>query len=115
MAVFRRESEQTMASKDENGSINSRPMRLASIYLMLADGIALTAGELAETTGAGLRTVYRDIERLRAAGLAIEGTQRLGYTLEKVPELTPLFLTKAERAALVAAAPAGLKARLRAL
>jgi predicted DNA-binding transcriptional regulator YafY len=104
-----------MASEDKNGSITSRPMRLASIYLMLADGIALTAAEVAETTGAGLRTVYRDIERLRAAGLAIAGTQRLGYTLDGVPELTPLFLTRAERTALVAAAPAGLKAKLRGL
>ena len=104
-----------MASSDKYGSITSRSMRLASIYLMLADGIVLTAGELAETTGAGLRTIYRDIERLRAAGLAVEGTRRLGYTLEEVPELTPLFLTKAERAALVAVAPSGLKAKLRGL
>ena len=37
-----------MASTEENGSITSRPMRLASIYLMLADGIAITAEEIAE-------------------------------------------------------------------
>lgn len=104
-----------MASAEEYGSITSRPMRLASIFLMLADGIAVTAEDLAATTGAGVRTVYRDIERLRAAGLAVEGTQRLGYTLGQAPELTPLFLTKAERAALVAVAPAGLKAKLRGL
>ena len=104
-----------MASKQENGSITSRPMRLASIYLMLADGIAVTAEALAETTGAGMRTIYRDIDRLRAAGLAVEGTRRLGYTLEEAPELTPLFLTKPERAALVAVAPGALKAKLRGL
>ena len=104
-----------MASAEENGSFTSRPMRLASIYLMLADGIAVTAEALAETTGAGVRTIYRDIDRLRAAGLSVEGTRRLGYTLEEVPELTPLFLTRAERTALVAVAPARLKAKLRGL
>ncbi len=90
-------------------------MRLAMIYLMLADGFSQTAEALSEATGAGKRTIYRDIERLRAAGLEVTGTPRLGYTLESAPELTPLFLTKAERSALVAVAPSGLKARLRAL
>ena len=104
-----------MASTEENGSITSRPMRLASIYLMLADGIAVTAEEMAETTGAGVRTIYRDIDRLRAAGLSVEGTRRLGYTLQEEPELTPLFLTKSERSALVAVAPGALKAKLRGL
>ena len=115
MAVFRRESEETMASTEENGSIGSRPMRLASIYLMLADGTAVTAEALAETTGAGVRTIYRDIDRLRAAGLPVEGTRRMGYALLKEPELTPLFLTKTERTALVAVAPGALKAKLRGL
>jgi predicted DNA-binding transcriptional regulator YafY len=115
MAAFRQESEETMATSEENGSITQRPMRLATIYLMLADGIAQTAEALSEATGSGKRTIYRDIERLRAAGLAVEGTPRLGYTLEAVPELTPLFLTKAERTALVAVAPAGVKTKLRAL
>lgn len=104
-----------MASAEEYGSNTERPMRLATIYLMLADGVVQTADALAEATGAGRRTIYRDIERLRAAGLSIEGTPRYGYTLAAVPELAPLFLSKAERAALVAVAPAGLKAKLRAL
>jgi len=99
MAAFRQESEETMATSEEYGSITSRPMRLAMIYLMLADGLTQTAESLSEATGAGKRTIYRDIERLRAAGLAVEGTPRLGYTLGDEPELTPLFLTKAERAA----------------
>ena len=104
-----------MVSSDKNGSNTARPMRLATIYLMLADGETCTAEALAEATGAGRRTVYRDIERLRAAGLEIKGTTRLGYEIEEVPELTPVFLTRAERSALVAVAPAGLKAKLRGL
>lgn len=90
-------------------------MRLATIYLMLSDGVPQTAEALAESTGAGRRTIYRDIERLRLAGLAVIGTPKVGYTLDALPELTPLFLTRAERAVLIAAAPTGLKAKLRRL
>jgi predicted DNA-binding transcriptional regulator YafY len=90
-------------------------MRLATIYLMLADGVPQTAEALAESTGAGKRTIYRDMEKLRSAGLAVIGTRKVGYTLDALPELTPLFLTRAERAVLLAAAPAGLKAKLRQL
>lgn len=104
-----------MGSDDENGSITNRAMRLAFIYTMLADGAAQSASALAEATGAGKRTVYRDIERLRAAGLEIEGTPRLGFSLGEIPELSPLFLTRAERTALVAVAPTALKAKLRGL
>ena len=104
-----------MASDEEYGSIAGRPVRLATIYLMLADGVVQTAAALAEATGAGKRTIYRDIEQLRSAGLAIEGTPRYGYTLGEAPELAPLFLTKAERSVLVGVAPAAIKAKLRAL
>ena len=104
-----------MSSEDDSGSNTARPMRLATIYLVLADGGLHTASTLAEASGAGKRTVYRDIERLRGVGLELEGTSRLGYRLLEIPELTPLFLTRSERAALVAVAPAGLKAKLRGL
>jgi predicted DNA-binding transcriptional regulator YafY len=104
-----------MNIEDETGSNSRRAMRLGTIYLELADGGVRTAAELADLTGAGLRTVYRDIERLRAVGLSISGTTRLGYQLLGVPQLAPLFLTRAERAALVAVAPAALKAKLRSL
>jgi predicted DNA-binding transcriptional regulator YafY len=84
-------------------------------YLMLADGATCTAAQIGAATGASTRTVFRDIERLRAGGLEIEGTPRTGYALAATPELTPLFLTPAERTALVAVAPTGLKAKLRGL
>lgn len=104
-----------MASNRESGSITARPARLANLYLILADGYAQTAQALADATGAGKRTIYRDIEKLRSAGLEIQGTPKLGYELMKVPELTPLFLTKAERTALAAVAPAAMRAKLRGL
>lgn len=90
-------------------------MRLAMITLMLSDGGLHTAAALAEATGAGRRTVYRDIERLRSAGLDVGGASRTGYRLRRAPELAPLFLTRAERTALLAVAPAGLRSRLRGL
>ena len=99
----------------EIGSNIARPMRLATLYMALTDGAIWTAASLAEAIGASKRTVYRGIEQLRASGLAIEGSSHVGYSLNGVPELRPLFLTSAERTALVAVAPAGLKARLRAL
>lgn len=104
-----------MSLTSENGSNHMRPMRLVMLYLMLADGGRHTAAALAEATGAGRRTVYRDIERLRAAGLKVEGTSRLGYRLLEFPELAPLFLTRAERTTLIGLAPAALKTKLRGL
>lgn len=92
-------------------------VRLGILYLALSEGAGgfLTAASLAASTGSGRRTVYRDIERLRSVGVDIEGASRLGFRLAVAPELAPLFLTRAERSALVALAPAGLKAKLRSL
>ncbi len=90
-------------------------IRLAILYLVLGEGGYKTAASLAAGTGSGLRTVYRDIDRLRAAGVKIEGATRLGYRLAEAPDLAPLFLTRAERTALVAVAPSALKAKLRSL
>ncbi len=104
-----------MSSEEDSGSNGPRPVRLAMLYRMLVDGGLHTAVSLGEATGASKSTVYRDVARLREAGLEIEGTTRLGYRLPRVPELSPLFLTRSERAALVAVAPAGLRAKLRAL
>ena len=104
-----------MGIRDILGGNLSRELRLAMLYLMLSNGALCTAAALASGLGTGLRTVYRDIERLRAAGLDIEGTSHEGYRLAAKPELTPLFLTRAERSALAAVAPTGLKARLRKL
>jgi hypothetical protein len=115
LTVFPPGREQTMGDGDENGSIASRPMRLFSIYLMLGEGPATTAAALSAVTGAAISTIYRDIGRLRAAGLAVKGTQKMGYTIDAAPELAPLFLTKEERTALVALAPAGVRGKLREL
>jgi biotin operon repressor len=116
MSVFPPESEETMAFGEESVSIGSpRPARLAILYLILAGGAVQTAQALAFATGASTRTIYRDLASLRAAGLSIQGTPKLGYELTEAPELTPLFLSRAERTALAGVAPAALRAKLRAL
>src|SRR4051812_11179227 len=99
----------------EIGSNVTRPMRLATLYMALTDGATWTAASPAEAIGASKRTVYRCIEQLRASGLEIEGSSHIGYSLDGVPELRPLFLTSAERAALVAVAPTALKGKLKQL
>lgn len=104
-----------MGADQESGRIGPRTLRLAMLYSALVDSPAQTAAALAEATGSGVRTVYRDIGRLRDAGLEISGTPRVGYELMNEPELAPLFLAKSERAALLAVAPATLKSKLRAL
>jgi len=61
----------------------------------------VTAARLAQETGVSLRTLYRDIEGLRAGGARIEGAAGLGYTLAEDPALPPQMFTRLEVEALV--------------
>jgi len=97
------------------GSIVAGPLRPMMIYMMLSEDGRITAAEMAKATGISLRSIYRHVDSLRAGGLDIDGSPRLGYRLGKRPALKPLFLTREERATLVAASSGALKARLRAL
>ena len=56
----------------------------------------VTADRLAGDTGVSLRTVYRDIDTLRASGARIEGAAGYGYTLEEDPALPPQSFTRLE-------------------
>ncbi|MGA0540746.1 helix-turn-helix transcriptional regulator [Neotabrizicola sp. VNH66] len=60
----------------------------------------VTAERLAEETGVSLRTVYRDIDGLRAGGALIDGAAGYGYTLTEDPALPPQMLTRLEVEAL---------------
>ncbi|PIE11962.1 MAG: transcriptional regulator [Rhodobacterales bacterium] len=60
----------------------------------------ITAARLAEETGVSLRTLYRDIDALRAGGARIEGEAGLGYTLTEDPALPPQQLSRLEVEAL---------------
>lgn len=61
----------------------------------------LAAARLAEETGTSLRTVYRDIEALRAQGAVIEGEAGVGYILRPGFLLPPLMFSRDELEALV--------------
>ncbi len=79
-----------------------RNVRLLQIlqHLRRARG-AVRAGDLARETGVSLRSIYRDIDRLRAMGALIDGAAGYGYTLLEDPALPPMMFTPEEIEALV--------------
>ncbi len=56
----------------------------------------VTAARLAEETGVSLRSLYRDIDSLRAAGARIEGERGYGYRLIEDFALPPQTFDRAE-------------------
>ena len=61
----------------------------------------VTAARLAEETGVSPRTLYRDIETLRAGGALIDGAPGYGYTLTEDTALPPQTFTREEIEALL--------------
>lgn len=61
----------------------------------------VTAARLAADTGVSLRTLYRDIDTLRAGGALIDGAPGYGYTLTEDSALPPQTFTRTEIEALV--------------
>ena len=61
----------------------------------------VTAARLAEETEVSTRTLYRDIETLRAGGALIDGAAGYGYTLTEDPALPPQMFSQLEVEALV--------------
>lgn len=76
-----------------------RLLRLLTTFRQLPQPV--TAARLAEETGVSLRTLYRDIESLRAGGALIDGAAGLGYTLTEDPALPPQMFSRLEVEALV--------------
>lgn len=60
-----------------------------------------TAARLAEETGVSLRSLYRDIDSLRAAGARIDGERGYGYRLIEDVALPPQTFDRVEIEALV--------------
>ncbi|HEV2502391.1 MAG TPA: YafY family protein [Mesorhizobium sp.] len=56
----------------------------------------VTAARLAEETGVSLRSLYRDIDSLRAAGARIEGERGYGYRLTEDDALPPQTFDRME-------------------
>ena len=80
----------------------SRPDRLFRLLHALRSlPQPVTAARLAEETEVSPRTLYRDIETLRAGGALIDGEAGVGYTLTEDPALPPQMFTRLEVEALV--------------
>lgn len=60
----------------------------------------VTAERLAAAMEVSVRTIYRDIDSLRAAGARIDGEAGLGYTMTEDPSLPPQTFTQIEIEAL---------------
>ncbi len=61
----------------------------------------VTADRLAQETEVSVRSIYRDIAALRAAGARIEGEAGYGYALAEDPALPPQSFTRIEIEALL--------------
>lgn len=80
----------------------SRAQRLLDLIQVLRRHRRPAAGAvLAEELGVSLRTIYRDIETLKAQGAYIEGEAGLGYMLRPGFMLPPLMFSEEEIEALV--------------
>lgn len=77
---------------------SDRLLRLMQLFRRLPAPV--TAARLAEDLGVSMRTLYRDIDALRAAGARIDGEAGLGYTMAEDVALPPQTLTRLEVEAL---------------
>ena len=77
-----------------------RSDRLIELLSLLRDGERHTAEEMAARLGVSVRTIYRDMDRLQASGVPVEGTRGRGYRATGAIALPPLTLTPAELEAL---------------
>jgi predicted DNA-binding transcriptional regulator YafY len=80
----------------------ARTQRLLDLIQVLRRHRRAVAGAvLAEEVGISLRTLYRDIETLRAQGASIDGEAGVGYVLRPGFMLPPLMFSEEEIEALV--------------
>jgi len=71
------------------------------LHLLRSLPAPVTAERLAEETGVSPRTLYRDIDALRAGGALIDGAPGYGYTLTEDPALPPQMFTRLEMEAVM--------------
>ena len=80
----------------------SRAQRLLDLIQVLRRHRHPVSGAvLAEATGVSLRTLYRDIETLKAEGASIDGEAGVGYVLRPGFMLPPLMFSEEEIEAIV--------------
>jgi predicted DNA-binding transcriptional regulator YafY len=78
----------------------ARKDRLFDLIDRLRDGATHRADTLAQALDVSVRTIYRDMDRLAASGVPVQGTRGTGYRLTPAISLPPLTLTDAELEAL---------------
>ncbi|MFK7901465.1 MAG: helix-turn-helix transcriptional regulator [Nitratireductor sp.] len=80
----------------------SRSIRLIQLMHHLRSSTPpVRADDLAQTLNVSARSIYRDIETLRASGAIIDGEAGFGYTLVEDPALPPMMFSRDEMEALV--------------
>ena len=77
-----------------------RSERLGQIVEIVRDGRLHRAGDIADTLGVSVRTIYRDLGTLVASGLPIDGERGVGYMLREPVLLPALNLSLVELEAL---------------
>ncbi len=75
--------------------------RLTSMLIQLQSKRLITAREIAERFGVTKRTIYRDIQTLRLAGVPIGEEEGKGYFLVEGYRLPPVMFTMEEARALI--------------
>lgn len=77
--------------------------RTLAILVLLQSRKLVKAQQLAERFNVSLRTIYRDIRSLEAAGVPVIGEAGSGYSIMEGYRLPPVMFTKEEAASFVAA------------
>ncbi|QCR24885.1 YafY family protein [Pontibacter sp. SGAir0037] len=77
--------------------------RIVAILIHLQSGRVIKAQELANRFEVSLRTIYRDVRSLEAAGVPVTGEAGVGYSLVEGYRLPPVLFTPEEAASFVAA------------
>ena len=77
--------------------------RIVAILVKLQSKRIVKAQELADKFDVSLRTIYRDVRTLEAAGIPIVSEAGVGYSIMEGYRLPPVMFTKEEASSFVAA------------
>lgn len=89
----------------------TRLSRLTAILTMLLSKRLLTATEVAKKFNISVRTVYRDMQALQAAGVPILTEEGKGYSIMDGYKLPPVMFTEKEALALITSEQIILKSK----
>lgn len=74
----------------------TRTDRLVTMIAILRDGTLHRAQDLANRLSVSVRTIYRDMDRLIASGVPVQGNRGTGYRMTDTIALPPLHLAPEE-------------------